>query len=255
MNRRLVERAIATGCEALLVTTDTHMFPKRERDRRNGFSLSLKKSPTNIAQVLARPRWVWDVLIRQGLPSMAMLADQVPEVTDNLSATRYFVRERRASVTLDDLKDLRRLWPRKLLVKGVMRGDEAAAALAAGADGIVMSNHGGRNLECAAAPFEMLPEVVDRIGGRMHILLDSGFRRGTDVVKALALGAEGVLFGRPSAYAVAAGGEAGVGHLLSLLADEIDRTMGFLGCVALDQLERDHLLFDRPPVGHNQPGL
>jgi isopentenyl diphosphate isomerase/L-lactate dehydrogenase-like FMN-dependent dehydrogenase len=127
--------------------------------------------------------------------------------------------------------------------------------LECGADGIVMSNHGGRNLESAAAPLEMLPEVVDAVGKRMHVLLDSGFRRGTDVVKALALGAEGVLMGRPAAFAVAAGGEAGVSHLVALTKDEIDRTLGYLGCTAIDQLGRDHVLVDRAMPGRNEPGL
>ena len=102
---------------------------------------------------------------------------------------------------------------------------------------------------------EMLPEVVDAVGKRMHVLLDSGFRRGTDVVKALALGAEGVLMGRPAAFAVAAGGEAGVSHLVGLTRDEIDRTLGYLGCTAIDQLGRDHVLVDRAMPGRNEPGL
>jgi isopentenyl diphosphate isomerase/L-lactate dehydrogenase-like FMN-dependent dehydrogenase len=255
LNRRLVERAAAAGCDALLVTTDTHMPPKRERDRRSGFSLTLRKTPRNVARVLARPRWMWDILIRQGLPRAEMIAGEVPEVRDNISSTRYFTTQRRWAFDAADLRAMRKLWKGKLLVKGVMRADEAAAALEAGADGIVMSNHGGRNLESAAAPLEMLPEVIDAVGGRMHVLIDSGFRRGTDVCKALALGAEGVLFGRPAAFAVAAGGDDGVGHFLGLMKDEIDRTLGYLGCTAPDQLSRDLLLIDRAPPGRNEPGI
>lgn len=255
LNARLVERAAAAGCDALMVTTDTHMAPKRERDRRNGFSLSLKKTPMNVARVLARPRWVWDILLRQGLPRMEMLAGEVPQVRDNISSTLHFTSQRRYSFDVADLRTLRRQWKGKLLVKGVLRPDEAAVALEAGADGIVMSNHGGRNLESAAAPLEMLPEVLDAVGKRMAILVDSGFRRGTDVCKALALGAEGVLFGRPAAFAVAAGGDAGVGHFISIIKDEIDRTLGFLGCTSPAQLSPDLLLMDRLPPGRNAPGL
>ena len=255
LNRAVVERAQAAGYDALLITTDTHVAPKRERDRRNGFSLSLDKTPRNIARVLARPRWIWDVLVRAGLPSMPVLAPHAPEIVDNISATRFFGQNRRYGFDYGHLRELRRMWKGKLLVKGVMRADEAMQVLECGADGIVMSNHGGRNLEYAAAPLEMLPEVVDAVGKRMHVLLDSGFRRGTDVVKALALGAEGVLMGRPAAFAVAAGGEAGVSHLIGLTKDEIDRTLGYLGCTAIDQLGRDHLLIDRMPPGRNTPGL
>jgi isopentenyl diphosphate isomerase/L-lactate dehydrogenase-like FMN-dependent dehydrogenase len=255
LNRAVVERAEAAGYDTLMITTDTHVAPKRERDRRNGFSLSLDKTPRNIAHVLSRPRWIWDVLIRAGLPSMPVLAPHAPEIVDNISATQFFVQNRRYGFDYGHLKELRRMWKGKLLVKGVMRADEAEQVAACGADGVVMSNHGGRNLEYAAAPLEMLPEVVDAVGKRLHILVDSGFRRGTDVVKALALGAEGVLMGRPAAFAVAAGGEAGVGHLIGLTKDEIDRTLGYLGCTALDQLDRDHLLVDRAPWGRNAPGL
>ncbi len=255
INEALVRRAHDAGYEALLVTTDTHVAPKRERDRRNGFSLSLDKTPRNIMHVLSRPRWIRDVLVGAGLPSMPNLAAHAPEIVDNLSATKYFVQNRRYGFDYADLRAMRRLWKGKLLVKGVMRPDEAMQVLDCGADGIVMSNHGGRNLESAAAPLEMLPEVVDAVGKRMHVLLDSGFRRGTDVVKALALGAEGVLMGRPAAFAVAAGGEAGVSHLVGLTRDEIDRTLGYLGCTAIDQLGRDHVLVDRAMPGRNEPGL
>jgi isopentenyl diphosphate isomerase/L-lactate dehydrogenase-like FMN-dependent dehydrogenase len=256
VNLSLVERAQRAGYEALLVTTDTHVMPKRERDRRHGFNLSLPKSPRNIAHVLSRPRWIWDIIIKQGLPSMETLKLEAPdEIRDNISSTKYFMTNRRYAFGYQHLRELRQVWKGKLLVKGVMRGDEAEKALACGADGIVMSNHGGRNLDHAAAPIEMLPEVVAAVGGRMSIIVDSGFRRGTDVVKALALGAEGVLFGRPAAYAVAAGGEAGVARLLEIMKDEISRTLGYLGCTSPDQLTREHLLIDRWPPGRNEPGL
>ena len=255
VNDGIVRRAQDAGYDAMIVTTDTHMGPKRERDRRNGFALTLERSPRNVARVLARPRWVWDVLIRAGLPGMPNLAAHAPEATGNLAATKYFIANRRRAFDVAQLRALRRVWKGKLLGKGVLRADEAVQVLEAGADGIVMSNHGGRNLDGAAAPLQMLPEVADAVGGRMHVLIDSGFRRGTDIVKALALGAEGVLLGRPAAYAVAAGGEAGVAHLIGLTKDEIDRTLGFLGCTSVDQLGRDHVLLDHAPAGRNEPGL
>jgi len=255
LNRALVERAQRAGYEALLVTTDTHMPPKRERDLRNGFSLTVKKTPANIAHVLSRPRWLWDVYYKQGLPRMDIIEAEVPEVRSHIDGVKFFQANRRASFDYGHIRELRRLWKGPLLLKGVMRPDEAEQALAAGADGIVMSNHGGRNLDHAAAPFEMLPEVADAVGKRMTILIDSGFRRGTDIAKAIALGAHGVLFGRPAAFAVAAGGEAGVGHFLGLMKDELDRVLGYLGVNSPDQLGRDYLLIDRLPPGHNAPGI
>lgn len=255
VNDGMVRRAQDAGYEALIVTTDTHMGPKRERDRRHGFALTLARTPRNVAHVLARPRWVWDVLLRAGLPSMPNLTPHAPQATGNIGSAQYFIANRRRAFDDAQLRALRRVWKGKLLVKGVLRADEAALVLECGADGIVMSNHGGRNLDGAAAPLEMLPEVVDAVGGRMHVLIDSGFRRGTDVIKALALGAEGVLLGRPAAFAVAAGGEAGVAHLIGLTKDEIDRTLGYLGCTAIDQLGRDHLLIDDRFAGRNAPGL
>jgi isopentenyl diphosphate isomerase/L-lactate dehydrogenase-like FMN-dependent dehydrogenase len=236
LNRAVVERAQAAGYDVLMVTTDTNMAPKRERDRRNGFSLSLDKTPRNIARVLARPRWIWDVLIRAGLPSMPVLSPHAPEIVDNLSATRYFVQNRRQSFDYGHLRELRRLWKGKLLVKGVMRADEAEQVAACGADGVVMSNHGGRNLEFAAAPLEMLPEVVDAVGKRMHILVDSGFRRGTDVVKALALGATAVGIGKLHGWALAAAGEAGVARMLELIELEIRTVLGLMGLTSTAQL-------------------
>ena len=130
VNRAMVERAQRAGYEALLVTTDTHMPPKRERDRRNGFSLTLKKTPTNIAHVLSHPRWVWDILLRQGLPRMEIIEQEVPEVRDHLAGVRYFQTNRRASFDYGHIRELRRIWKGPLLIKGVMRPDEAEQALA-----------------------------------------------------------------------------------------------------------------------------
>jgi isopentenyl diphosphate isomerase/L-lactate dehydrogenase-like FMN-dependent dehydrogenase len=255
LNRHMIDSAARAGFEALLVTTDTHVTPKRERDRRNGFALTLKKTPANVLRVAMKPRWIWDVMIRQGLPRFEILHGVVPEIVDNPSSTKFFGANRRYAFDYDDLRAIRRMWKGQLLIKGVMRPDEALQALDAGADGIIITNHGGRNLDHAAAPIEMLPEVVDAVGKRMTVIVDSGFRRGTDVVKALALGANAVMFGRPAVYAAAAAGEAGVAHFIHLMKDEIDRTLGYLGCTSVDQLGRDHLLIDRFPPRWNEPGV
>ena len=251
VNRSLVDRAAAAGYEALMITTDTHMFPKRERDRRNGIGLNLKKTPRNIAAVMARPRWLWDVVLSRPMPKLANLEREVTGETTYEALANYFLTQRHPGFDLDDLKQLRDQWKGKLLVKGILNLEDALRAIEIGVDGIILSNHGGRNLEGSAAPFEVLPEIVDGVGGRMPVLLDSGFRRGSDIVKALAIGAKAVLLGRPAAYAVAGGGSAGVAHTLAALKDEVDRVQGFMGCRTLDELGRDLLLFDQHRPGAN----
>jgi (S)-mandelate dehydrogenase len=253
LNRSLVNRAAAAGYEALMVTTDTHMFPKRERDRRNGIGLNLKKTPRNIASVLARPRWLWEVVMRNPMPRLENLALEMegkgPVTYEGLA--NYFLSQRYAGFDAEALKRLRDQWKGPLLVKGILHPDEAIQAADIGADAIVLSNHGGRNLEASVAPFEVLPEIVDALGGRIPVLLDSGFRRGTDVVKALAIGAKAVMLGRPAAYAVAGGGQDRVAHMIGMIKDETDRTMGFVGCNRISELNRDLLYFDRPRPGSN----
>jgi (S)-mandelate dehydrogenase len=139
----------------------------------------------------------------------------------------------------DDLKRFRELWPRKLLLKGVLRADDSERALAAGVDGLVLSNHGGRQLDGAISGVEALPEVARAVGGRASILVDGGVRRGGDIAKAVALGAQGVLLGRAPVYGLAAGGEAGVARAIAILADELDRTLALTGCPAVSALAAD----------------
>jgi (S)-mandelate dehydrogenase len=149
-----------------------------------------------------------------------------------------------ASFTWDDFNWLRKLWRRTLLVKGIMRPDDTERCIAAGADGVILSNHGGRQLDAAVSPLDVLAESRARISA--PILIDSGFRRGTDIVKALALGANAVLLGRAPLYGLAATGEAGVNHVLTLLKDEVDRTLAQVGCASASQLSPDYVLADGP---------
>jgi (S)-mandelate dehydrogenase len=151
-------------------------------------------------------------------------------------------RQMDASFGWNDLNWLRKLWPRKLLVKGIMRPDDAERCVAAGADGVILSNHGGRQLDAAVSPLDVLAESRARISA--PILIDSGFRRGTDIVKALALGANAVLLGRAPLYGLAAAGEAGADHVLRLLKDEVDRTLAQIGCASTSQLSPDYVMAD-----------
>jgi isopentenyl diphosphate isomerase/L-lactate dehydrogenase-like FMN-dependent dehydrogenase len=249
LNRALVDRAAAAGYEALVVTTDSNVFPKRPRDRRNGFSFGLKKTSRNVWDVLTHPRWTMDVVLRGNVGRMESMVPLVDGPKDTHSLLAYFIRERSPMLDWETLSRLRRMWKGPMILKGIMTKDEAVLAADHGMDGVILSNHGGRNLDYAVAPLEILPEVMDAAGKRLTVMLDSGFRRGSDVVKAIAMGARTALFGRPAAFAVAAGGEAGARHLVAMFQDEIDRVMGFLGIRTLEELGPDFLWFDGLAAG------
>jgi (S)-mandelate dehydrogenase len=150
-------------------------------------------------------------------------------------------RTQRETLNWDDVRWLREIWPRKLYVKGILRADDAQLAAESGADGIFVSNHGGRQLDSAISPIEALPEIRAMVGKRLMIMVDSGFRRGSDIVKALALGADMVFVGRATLYGIAAGGEAGAAHAIDILHTEINRVMALLGCPSVRELSMDYL--------------
>ncbi|MBV8784918.1 MAG: alpha-hydroxy-acid oxidizing protein [Gammaproteobacteria bacterium] len=233
--RELIARAAAAGCEALVFTTDANVFGSREWDRRNyrgpgrpGWRATL--------DALRHPRWLAG-LARHGMPRFRNLEDFLPPGAASAVGGSTLIPDMLdPAITWRDLEWLRSSWKGKLLVKGVLSAADARLALAAGCDGIVLSNHGGRQLDGCVAPLEVLPEVARAVGGRLTLLIDSGFRRGSDVVKALALGADGVMLGRATLYGVAAGGEAGAGRALEILRTEIERVLGLLGCASIADL-------------------
>jgi isopentenyl diphosphate isomerase/L-lactate dehydrogenase-like FMN-dependent dehydrogenase len=145
------------------------------------------------------------------------------------------------SLTWEDVRVLRELWPRKLVLKGMLHPQDVVTAAHYGVDAVVVSNHGGRTVDGAVAPIEVLPKIVDAVGGRMTVIVDSGFRRGSDVVKALALGAKAVLIGRSTLYGVAADGEAGAARAIAIFREEIDRVLALIGCRSIARLSRDYL--------------
>ena len=237
----LVERAKAAGFEALLVTVDVPVEPNREFNRRNGFSLPFVPTIPAVANMLAHPAWLFGVMgrymVTTGMPRYENLTgehkEQITRGTTERTATRQ------DNLTWDDIRELRRRWPRKLIVKGILRAEDAERAIQCGADGIVVSNHGGRCLDSAIASIDALPEIADAVDGRATILLDSGVRRGSDIAKALALGASAVLVGRPCLYGLSIAGQAGARRVISLLRSELLTTMGQLGCPSLDSLAAD----------------
>ena len=231
----IVARAAAAGCEALVLTTDTVVFGNREWDRRH-YVRPGKLELSSKLEVLRHPRWIWDVLVPNGVPVFENILEFMPEKNANPVRTRAFlVQQMDPSITFKEIAWLKRVWPRKLVVKGVLDVEDARRLADAGADGIVVSNHGARQLDGSVSPMDVLPKIAEAIGSRLCIMVDGGFRRGTDIVKAIGLGAHLVLLGRATLYGLAAGGEEGVKHALSILREEIDRTVGLLGVTSLSE--------------------
>jgi isopentenyl diphosphate isomerase/L-lactate dehydrogenase-like FMN-dependent dehydrogenase len=227
----VIDRAWALGCEALFVTLDLPVPPNREYIQRNGFGTPFKLNARNTMDVLTHPRWLAGVMGRYmlagGIPTQANLPDRLrAKVTKGAPPGALFKQD---DLDWDGAKALRDRWPGKFVLKGVLHPEDAEKALALGADGIVVSNHGGRALDCSLATIDALPAIRDAVGGRMTVFLDSGIRRGSDVVKALALGADAVLAGRAPLYGLAAFGEPGVARAIELLRSETVRTMAMLG--------------------------
>ncbi len=244
LTHALVERARAAGAEALILTVDTQVSPKREYNLRNGFGMPIRPTPRNVLDVLSRPRWLGSVLVRHILTHRAMPTYPHYPPAFRSSITRGCVAEavRLADdLSWSDVDALRRLWPGPLIIKGVLRVADAERALRAGVDGIVVSNHGGRNLDGGRPVSEVLPRIAEAVGHRMTVLADSGLRRGSDVVKACALGAKAVLLGRSVLYGLAAGGTPGALRTIELLRDEIDRTQAFVGIPRLMDATREIL--------------
>jgi (S)-mandelate dehydrogenase len=225
---RAVMRAADAGCDVLVLTTDVPVGGNREYNERNGFGLPLKLGTRQLLDVARHPRWVWSVLA----PQLGRRARWLP-------AAEWGTR--RDAATWKELSWVRERWPGKLLVKGVLSPEDARLAAERGADGVIVSNHGGRQLDGAPATIELLPSIVAEVEGRIAVLLDGGFRRGSDIVKALALGADMVLLGRAPMYGLAAFGERGVARTLEILRTEVDRVLALLGSPDIADLGPHHL--------------
>ena len=232
----LVQRAAAAGYEALVVTLDLPTGGKRERDLRNGFTVPLRPSWRTAQDFATHPGWCWQML-RHGQPRFENLVGFEGSADPRASIAAKVGQSLDAAFDWDDLQRLRDRWPGKLLVKGVARGDDAERLVGLGVDGIWVSNHGGRQLDGAVATAEALPEVAAAVRGRVAVLIDSGVRRGVDVVKALALGAQAVAIGRATLYGAAAAGEAGAERALAILGDELRRAMQLCGTPRLRDID------------------
>jgi L-lactate dehydrogenase (cytochrome)/(S)-mandelate dehydrogenase len=250
INADLIRRAADAGSDALVLTVDTPVSSKRERNIRNGFAnirgglfqaFSLK--PSILAEALTHPGWIVEYLKRGG--GTPMLQNWQPYAPTGASAEEVYkftssVRPFTAQ-TWRDLEAYRKLFPRALVAKGIMDPRDALRALDVGCDGVLVSNHGGRQLDQAPGSLDVLPAIKAAVGDKMTILLDSGVRRGADILIALCLGADFCFFGRPTLYGAAAGGLAGVKKAIDIFQGEIDLVMGQIGCPSLDQLGPDFL--------------
>lgn len=230
----LVERALAAGYDTLLVTVDVPVAGARLRDKRNGMSIPPALTLRTIANALPRPQWWIDFLTTEPLAfaSLDRWSGTVAELLDTMFDP---------TVTFGDLAWIKTQWPGKFVVKGIQTVADARAVTDLGVDGILLSNHGGRQLDRAPIPFHLLPAVAAEVGGDVEILLDTGIMSGADVVAAIAMGARFTLIGRAYLYGLMAGGEAGVDRAIEILSGQVERTMRLLGVTCLDELTPTHV--------------
>jgi len=237
-----IERARNAGFSALVVTIDTAVSGLRERDHRNGMKQLLASNPLAkipfLPQFLARPRWLAGFILDGGLPQLPniVVPGQGPLPLLDVGAALG-----RSAVTWEDFRWIRQAWTGPLIVKGVLTAEDARRAVDHGASAVVVSNHGGRQLDYAAASLEALPEVVAAVGSQTEVLMDGGVRRGSHIVKALCLGARAVLVGRAYAYGLAAAGKPGVMRALEILRQDVERTLKLIGCPSVTELDRSYL--------------
>ena len=230
-SEELIQRAADAGYSTLVLTVDVPVAGARHRDKYNGLTFPPSLSARTLLRIAAKPRWLFDALTTEPLAFESLgAADEIMDLIDTVFDP---------SVTLADIEWLRDRWPGAVVIKGVQRVDDAKDIASVGVDGIALSNHGGRQLDRAPAPLDLLPEVVDAVGGGTEIYLDGGVRSGADIAAAVAYGAQAVFIGRPYLYALMAGGEPGVAHLLSVLHEGYTRTLRLLGVSATGQLSRD----------------
>ena len=240
MTMQLIERARQLGYEALMITVDVPVGGKRERDFRNHFAVPFCFTGKNLLDFASRPAWALSML-RHGLPVLENVASLAPEATNTSEIASSVGRFWDPDFDWDGLKEMRDRWPGKMLVKGILRADDAERLAGVGVDAVVVSNHGGRQLDGALATLDALPPIVRAVKGRMSVFVDGGIRRGVDVVKALALGAEGAMIGRATLFGAAAGGEAGAARAIEILRDELVRAMQLCGTRTVREIGPDLL--------------
>ncbi len=239
--KEMVDRAAASRFEALMLTVDTAVFGRRERDVRRGFTLPPQVGPATLIDGMLHPAWVWDFVRADPIRFANVAGRDVGDGGTAVSLAEYTAAQFDPSVTWHDIDWLRSIWRGPIIIKGIQTVADAVLAADAGVDAIVLSNHGGRQLDSTPAPIDLVAPTVDAAGDRIAVLCDGGVRRGGDVVKALCRGATAVLIGRAYLYGLAAAGERGVDHVLGLFDADIRRTMALLGAATRADLQPDLL--------------
>ncbi|AYD03639.1 alpha-hydroxy acid oxidase [Neorhizobium sp. NCHU2750] len=239
LTKRLLERVAATGVTTLVVTVDTPVVPNREYNLRNGFSMPMKFTPRTITDVASHPRWLLGVLLRYLMGAGMPVYGHYPEafrsaITRPSTAEAVKLEDR---LNWEDLRQLRKTWKGQLVIKGIFSVGDARKCVEIGADGLVVSSHGGRNIDSAPPTAQILPDIADAVGDQIEVLADSGVRRGSDVLKYLSLGARSVMLGRLPLWGLACGGEEGADALFRVLRNEIDVTLALLGARTANDIQ------------------
>jgi L-lactate dehydrogenase (cytochrome) len=242
LNRALLQRAKDAGVEVMILTVDSITGGNRERDLRTGFSIPFKLTLGGMLQFALRPMWGLNYLVHEDF-SLPQLDEHVDMSKGAMSIGRYFTEMLDPSMNWNDVAEMVRFWNGQFCLKGIMSAGDAKRAAEIGCTGVIVSNHGGRQLDGSRAAFDQLEEIVDAVGDRIDVMMDGGIQRGTHVLKALSLGAKAVGIGRFYLFPLAAAGQAGVELALGLLRAEIERGMKLMGCTSIGQLTRDNLRF------------
>ena len=242
INADLVQRAVNAQVGVLVVSVDVPVNSNRERNRRNGFSRPLRMTPSVVLNAMGHPAWVLRYLRTGGIPMMRNWMNYAPDGASAAQvADMYGTLTPAPMVSWEHLRRIRDAWRGPLMIKGLLHPDDAREAARMGVNGLVVSNHGGRQLDAAPSPLEMLPAIREAVGPQVELILDSGVRRGSDVVIARCLGARTVIFGRPSLYGVSAAGQSGVARVLQIMRSEIDMVMAQIGCRSFEELNASYL--------------
>ncbi len=238
---RLIDRAKAANCSALVLTLDLQILGQRHKDLRNGLSAPPKLTLRNLANMATKPRWCWGMLNTRRR-SFGNIVGHVTDVSDMSSLSSWTAEQFDPALSWEHVQWVRKRWNGKLILKGILDAEDAKLAADSGADALIVSNHGGRQLDGAPSSISALPAIVDAVGDRMEVHLDGGIRSGQDVIKALALGAHGVHIGRAFLYGLGAMGEAGVTRCLELIRNELDVTMALCGLTDVRKVDKNILL-------------
>ena len=242
---RLIDRAKDAGCSALVLTLDLQIMGQRHKDIRNGLSTPPKFTPKHLYQVLARPGWSWKMLQTKNR-FFGNIVGHVDGITDVRSLASWTAEQFDPQLDWKEIDWIKKRWGGKLILKGILDSEDAIIASNTGADAIIVSNHGGRQLDGAPSSIQVLPEIVDAVGSKIEVHIDGGIRCGQDVVKSLCLGAKGTYIGRAFLYGLGALGKFGVYKSLDIIKNELDKTMAFCGRRDVEELNRDNIYKEKP---------